>query len=61
MSKKASETPIVGLLPVMDPRIDSNLERQILDSLNLVEKIRELGAEVVCPDRAVSEEEDAVR
>lgn len=51
----------VGLLPVMDPRIDPDLQNRILGYLQLAEKIRGLDVEVVWPERAVTCEEDAVR
>jgi L-fucose isomerase len=56
----AAQPPLVGLLPVMDPRIDPALERKILGYLELVDKLRGLGVEVVWPGRAVSREEEAV-
>ena len=59
-SSAAEQTPVVGLLPVMDPRIDPELERKILGYLHLDEKIQSLGVDVVWPGRAVSREEDAV-
>ncbi|MCX7887025.1 MAG: hypothetical protein N3B01_07210 [Verrucomicrobiae bacterium] len=52
--------PVVGLLPVVDPRIDPPLERKLLAQLGLREKLRELDVEVVWPGRAVSREEDAI-
>ncbi|MHB8865046.1 MAG: hypothetical protein ACYC6N_21915 [Pirellulaceae bacterium] len=54
------QSPIVGLLPVMDPRIDPELERKILGYLQLDEKLQSLGVRVIWPGRAVSREEDAV-
>ena len=60
MRDRTNETPVVGLLPVMDPRIDPELEQRILGYLDLKEKIRDLGVEVLWPRRAVSIEEDAV-
>ena len=51
-STATTETPIVGLLPVMDPRIDPDLERKILGYLNLEEKLRSLDVEVIWPGRA---------
>lgn len=50
----------VGLLPVMDPRIDLELQQRILGYLNLEEKLRSLGVELVWPGRVVTTEEDAV-
>jgi len=51
---------VVGLLPVMDPRIDPDLERKILGYLDLEEKLRTLEVDVIWPGRAVSRENDAV-
>jgi L-fucose isomerase len=59
-SQTASARPIVGLLPVIDPRIDPALEKRILGYLDLEAKLRGLGVDVVWPGRAVSTEEDAV-
>ena len=59
-SQTIEQAPLVGLLPVMDPRIDPALERKILGYLHLDEKIQSLGVRVVWPGRAVSREEDAV-
>lgn len=50
----------VGLLPVVDPRIDPALRKKILAYLALEPKLRSLGLEVVWPGRAVADEEDAV-
>jgi len=60
MGDRTNETPVVGLLPVMDPRIDPDLEQRILGYLDLEEKIRGLGVEVIWARRAVSIEEDAI-
>ena len=57
---RVTRLPVVGLLPVMDPRIDPELEGRILGYLDLEAKIRELGVEAIWPGRAVSREEDAV-
>lgn len=58
--ERRAVTPIVGLLPVMDPRIDPELEAKILGYLQLDEKLQSLGVQIVWPGRAVSREEDAV-
>jgi L-fucose isomerase len=50
----------VGLLPVMDPRIDPELERRILGYLKLDQRLGELDVEVLWPGHAVSCEEEAV-
>ena len=42
-SSSVSETPIVGVLPVMDPRIDPELERKMLGYLALEGKVHSLG------------------
>ena len=55
-----SQAPIVGLLPVMDPRIDPELEKKILGYLELETKLGSLGVRVVWPGRAISREEEAV-
>lgn len=60
MDDRTIETPVVGLLPVMDPRIDPDLEQRILGYLDLKEKVCSLGVDVLWPRRAVSIEEDAV-
>lgn len=52
--------PVVGLLPVIDPRIDPALEKRILGYLDLEAKLRGLDVDVIWPGRAVSCEEDAV-
>jgi L-fucose isomerase len=50
----------VGLLPVMDPRIEPELQAKLLGQLQLAEKPRGLGIDVVWPGRVVTTEEDAV-
>ena len=60
MAELNSQGLKIGLLPVMDPRIDPDLEQRILGYLALEQKLCELGIEVVWPGRAVSAEEDAV-
>lgn len=60
MAELNSQGLKIGLLPVMDPRIDPELEQRILGYLALEQKLRELGIDVVWPGRAVSIEEDAV-
>ena len=57
-SKKA--VPKIGLIAVMDPRIDPELEKKLLTPMKLDEKIRELGVEVVFSGRAISDEESSV-
>ncbi len=59
-SKTTPQMPIVGLLPVMDPRIDPALEHKILGYLALEAKLQSLGVQVIWPGRAVSREEEAV-
>ena len=50
----------IGLMPVIDPRIDPELEKKMLGYLNLEEKIGQLGVEVVSPGRCIACEEDAI-
>ena len=54
------EMPGVGLIPVIDPRIDTITEKKILDKLRLDSKVRELGFEVVFSAEAVKTEDEAV-
>jgi L-fucose isomerase len=54
------DTIKVGLMAVLDPRISPELEKQILADARLVERIRELGVEVVAPQKAMRYEEEAV-
>jgi len=61
MNSTSECVPAVGLLPVMDPRIDPDLQKKILGYLNLEEKLRSLGINVLWPGRAFVFEEDAVR
>lgn len=61
MENDNAGAPVVGLLVVMDPRIDPELEARLLGRLCLVEKLRALGVQVIGGAKAVSVEEDAVR
>lgn len=61
MNQQAARSrPVVGLLPVIDPRIDPALEQRILGYLDLEAKLRGLDVDVIWPGRAVSCEDDAV-
>ena len=52
--------PKIGLIPVLDPRIDPEIERQLLGSLQLEAKLQDLGLQVISPGRGISQEEEAV-
>ena len=60
MSKVNRAVPKIGLIPVLDPRIDPELEKQLLVPLALETKLRDLGIEVLSPGRGISCEEEAV-
>ena len=60
MKPAVERAPSVGLLPVMDPRIEPELQVKLLGHLQLAEKLRSLGIDVVWPGRVVTTEEDAV-
>ena len=49
MSEAAPAVPKIGLIPVLDPRIDPQLEKQLLDPLSLESKLQNLGIEVLSP------------
>ncbi|NUQ61429.1 MAG: hypothetical protein HUU20_03005 [Pirellulales bacterium] len=60
MNATSARRPVIGLLPVKDPRIDPALEKQLLGRADLETKVRALDVEVVWPGRAVATEEEAV-
>jgi hypothetical protein len=47
MPAVVQRVPVVGLLPVLDPRIDPELQQRMLDYLKLEERLRELGVDEV--------------
>lgn len=57
----SNEAPRVGLIPVIDPRIDKKTESSILLKLKLDSKIKELGFEVIFSEQAVKNEEEAIK
>jgi L-fucose isomerase len=60
MSDARPAIPKIGLIPVLDPRIDPELEQQLLAPLALESKLQDLGIEVLSPGKGISREEEAV-
>ncbi|HBP37842.1 MAG TPA: hypothetical protein DD640_03715 [Clostridiales bacterium] len=60
MGSLTGQTMTIGLIPVLDPRIDPALEQRLLGPLQLRQKLEDLGFSVLGPDKGIRHEEEAI-